>query len=133
MTPLQRCLTTTCTGAAAAMFSCILAMPLGGPVMSSVRLLTNLLWVSNPRQEVSFIFKEAITMKVTVVGSYKPELSKRNKETEERCAEVMNQFHHACIKIGRSLAECGHQLIVAHGENPETAEALALKGFREVQ
>src|SRR4051794_29079646 len=31
------CLTTTCTGAAAAQFSCLPAMPLGGPVMSSVR------------------------------------------------------------------------------------------------
>jgi hypothetical protein len=72
-------------------------------------------------------------MKVTVVGSYKPELSNRNKESDQRRAEVSEQFRDACVGIGKALAEEGHRLIIAHGENPATAEALALNGFQEVQ
>jgi len=69
-------------------------------------------------------------MKVTVVGSYGSVLSTRNKEDDQSRAKVLAKFENACVQIGRALAEGSHRLIVAHDENPETAEALALRGFR---
>ncbi len=68
-------------------------------------------------------------MKVTVVGSYKPELSQRNKDTDT--AKIWEKFTKACLEIGKTLGEDKHRLIVAHAEDPKTAEAIALKGFRE--
>ncbi len=70
-------------------------------------------------------------MKVTVVGSYKQELSDRYKETPEQREHQLGKFEEACRAIGRALAEEGHRLVVAHSEIPETAEALALSGFKE--
>jgi hypothetical protein len=72
-------------------------------------------------------------MKVTVVGSYNQELSERNKETEEGRMKVFEKFKNACIEIGKALAEDDHRLIVAHAEQSETAEALALQGFQRVE
>ncbi|MBK8921432.1 MAG: hypothetical protein IPM81_07945 [Saprospirales bacterium] len=45
----------------------------------------------------------------------------------------MKRFEDACFAIGKALAEDGHRLIVAHDENPKTAEALALSGFQQIQ
>jgi hypothetical protein len=71
-------------------------------------------------------------MKITVVGSYNSELSKRNKENQTQRAKVWSAFKTACVEIGKALAEEEHRLIVAHAEDPNTAEALALNGFRKV-
>ena len=72
-------------------------------------------------------------MKVTVVGSYKQGLSASNKQTEVSHPATLEQFNDACIEIGKALAETGHRIVVAHGEDPTTAEALALTGFQETQ
>lgn len=69
-------------------------------------------------------------MKITVVGSYNSELSKRNKQNQRQRAKVWSDFKTACLEIGKALAEEEHRLIVAHAEDPTTAEALALTGFR---
>jgi len=68
-------------------------------------------------------------MKITVVGSYKKQLSLRNKDKNRR--DIFKKFKKACIVIGETLAIDGHRLVVAHPENTETAEALALKGFQK--
>lgn len=69
-------------------------------------------------------------MNVTVVGSYSEYLSKRNKDVSRE--EVFKRFEKACVEIGKAIAK-DHRLIVAHGEHPETAEALALTGFRSIE
>lgn len=72
-------------------------------------------------------------MKVTVVGSYQNKLSPSDKADKAKYRQLFEQFQTACIQIGRTLAEGGHRLIVAHAEKEATAEALALKGFTEKQ
>lgn len=69
-------------------------------------------------------------MNVTVVGSYEEKLSKRNNESDEKRSAVLAQFEQVCFEIGKLLAMRGHRLIIAHGENPLSAEAIALKGFK---
>ncbi|HZV69832.1 MAG TPA: TIR domain-containing protein [Saprospiraceae bacterium] len=69
-------------------------------------------------------------MRVTVVGSFKKELSIHNKVNIASQKKDFERFKNACIEIGKALAEDGHRLIVAHAEKPLTAEALALSGFR---
>jgi len=68
-------------------------------------------------------------MEVTIVGSYE---SVRNKPLNFTNIKYETIFKAFCNHIGRILAEDGHRLIVAHGENPKSAEAIALKGFRKV-
>ena len=91
-------------------------------------------------------------MKVTVVGSYQeprpiPPRRKRAPDTEPPPRRkgasdkrppldreppfTPNDFEIACSGIGRVLGQDGHRLIVAHEEDPETAESLALNGFRQ--
>lgn len=72
-------------------------------------------------------------MKITVVGSYSDELSRRNKETATKRTQISRAFKTACVQIGKALAEERHRLIVAHAEHPNTAEALALNGFKSVK
>jgi carbamate kinase len=72
-------------------------------------------------------------MNVSVVGSYGETLSKRNKENSKQRTEVLKKFQKACSEIGKILADGGHRLIVAHGENPGSAEAIALDGFKTIQ
>ncbi len=80
-------------------------------------------------------------MKVTVVGSYSDDLSKRNgdgtldekgKEVRPKFKVILKQFQDACVGIGKALAEGDHRLIVAHAERKHTAEALALTGFQQI-
>lgn len=68
-------------------------------------------------------------MEVTVVGSFES-VSNRPKNIKEDQYETI--FKSFCKHVGHILAQDGHRLIVAHGENPITAEALALDGFKEI-
>lgn len=68
-------------------------------------------------------------MEVTIVGSYESVMNRPENIQSDKYEMV---FKRACKHIGHILAEDGHRLIVAHSENPKSAEAIALEGFREI-
>lgn len=74
-------------------------------------------------------------MKVTIIGSYKDDLIRRNEsmmfyKNDNTLQEIiLKRFHNACIAIGITLAREGHHLIVAHPQDSDSAEALTLAGF----
>ena len=68
-------------------------------------------------------------MEVTIVGSYESIRNKPGNIEDDQYDEI---FRRACIHIGHILAEDGHRLVAAHSENPKSAEALSLEGFKEI-
>ncbi len=70
-------------------------------------------------------------MNIAVVGSFQPP-----KHKQDTVGVTFEHFSHACKAIGKTLAEGNHRLMIAHrydaeGKPANSAEALALDGFRE--
>ena len=64
-------------------------------------------------------------MRVAIVGSFKDQV-------HDRSGKNRALFETACKSIGQKLAERRDKLIVAHPDNPDSAEYYAREGFRPV-
>lgn len=68
-------------------------------------------------------------MRIAVLGSHRDEMGGPRPILPTQSKE---QFVEACVTLGRSLAEAGHRLVVAHPADDDTADFHVLRGFREI-